>query len=158
MLLTESYWRWEDEDRTAPCIFSTMGYPCGKSLPAALEPALALAPSPSLGTGSEDVGEEDSCGCGLCLLAKVMPAGFHGGECCKKLFESRIWRLRLAGSSEFKAELCLHEKRLWGLCFKPATCSKILMKGWLKPQPKFQTYPSPGVGHPKGPGIQKWTV
>lgn len=70
----------------------------------------------------------------------------------------RIWRLRLAGSSEFKAELCLHEKRLWGLCFKPATCNKILMKGWLKPQPKFQTYPSPGVGHPKGPGIQKWTV
>lgn len=54
-----------------------------------------------------------------------------------------FWHLGLAGSSEFKAEFCLHEKGLLGLCFKPASCNKMLVKGWLKPQPKFQTCPLP---------------
>lgn len=86
-----------------------------------------------------------SCGGGVCLLAQMMPARFHAGECCKKLFESTsdFWHLRLVGSRELKAEFCLHEKGLLGLCFKPATCYKMLMKGWLKLQPKFQTFPPP---------------
>lgn len=56
-----SFWRCEDDFRAAPCICSTMGYPCGKSLPATLglEPALALPPCPSLEADREDMGEED---------------------------------------------------------------------------------------------------
>lgn len=62
-----------------------------------------------------------------------------------------FWHLGLAGSSEFKVELCLHERGLLGLCFKPAFCNKMLVKGWLEPQPKFQTCPLSRPRASRGP-------
>lgn len=66
---------------------------------------------------------------------------------CRGMLQKAFWHQLLASwtccSSEFKAELCLHEKGLQGLCSKPAACNKMLMKGWLKPQPRFQTCPLP---------------
>lgn len=116
-------------------------------------------PSPSWGQAVRTWESSTSCGGGFCLLTQVMPACFHAGECCKKLFGSTsdfgILDLLVAGSSRLSSA-CMR-KVFWGFVPNLLPATKCWWRvGWNHNQ-SFKPAPSPGLGHPKGPGIHKWT-
>lgn len=152
---SNSFQRWEGEDRAVPCTHLGMGPSIREDPPCSIRAGAGTGSASLLPPRGQPVGTWEwgtSCG-GLCLLAQVTPLHFHVGELGKKFFRSTsafgIPNLLVAASSPLSSARM--KKASWAF-FQ----IHHLQQSADEELAKIATKVSPGPGHPKSPGIQMW--